>query len=75
MRHVLIERLDRFAREISVQIALLGMLQREGITLIEATTGRDACRSASFADPLPANHTCKRPPGPAVPLTRAMVAA
>ena len=36
MRHVLIERLDRFAREIGVQIALLGMLQREGITLIEA---------------------------------------
>lgn len=45
---VLIERLDRFAREIGVQIALLGLLQREGVTLIEATTGRDV--TAAMAD-------------------------
>jgi DNA invertase Pin-like site-specific DNA recombinase len=40
-RTVIIERLDRFARELGTQIALLGLLQREGVSLIEATTGRD----------------------------------
>lgn len=48
VRTVLIERLDRFAREIGVQIMLLSMLQTEGVTLIEATTGRDV--TAAVAD-------------------------
>lgn len=41
VRHVIIERLDRLAREIGVQVALLGILQREGVSLVEASTGRD----------------------------------
>lgn len=41
VRTVILERLDRFAREIGVQIALLGILQRDGVALIEAATGRD----------------------------------
>lgn len=48
VRHIIVERLDRFARDIGVQVALLGMLQRDGITLIEATTGRDV--TAALAD-------------------------
>jgi len=48
VRHVIIERLDRFARDIGVQIALLGIIQREGVTLIEASTGRDV--TAALAD-------------------------
>lgn len=48
VRTIIIERLDRFAREIGVQVALLGALQREGVTLLEATTGRDL--TAAMAD-------------------------
>ena len=51
VRHVLIERLDRFAREIGVQLALLGILQQNGVTLIEASTGRDVT-TAMHDDPM-----------------------
>ena len=50
-RTVIVERLDRFAREIGVQIALFATLQREGITLFEAATGRDVT-AALEADPM-----------------------
>ncbi len=38
---VLIESLDRFARDLAVQIALLAALDTRGITLISASTGQD----------------------------------
>ena len=50
-RTVVIERLDRFAREIGVQIALFAALRREGITLLEASTGRDVT-AALDSDPM-----------------------
>lgn len=41
VRTVLIESLDRLARSLSVQIALLARLKAEGIALINATTGEN----------------------------------
>ena len=41
VRVIVIESLDRLARSLSVQIALLSMLERDGITLISASTGQD----------------------------------
>ena len=40
-RTVIIESLDRLARSLSVQIALLSLLEQEGITLLSASTGQD----------------------------------
>ena len=52
VRTVLIERLDRFVRGIGMQLALLGVLQREGIALIEASTGRDVTAAQQDDDPM-----------------------
>ncbi len=41
VRTVLIESLDRLARSLSVQVALLSLLEREEITLRAASTGQD----------------------------------
>ena len=41
VRTVIIESLDRLARSLSVQIALLSLLEREGISLVSASTGQN----------------------------------
>ena len=40
-RTVLLDSLDRVARSLSVQIALLAALEREGVALLSAATGQD----------------------------------
>src|SRR5262249_40766053 len=50
-RTVIIESLDRLARSLSVQIGLLALLEREGITLLSASTGPDVA-AATRADPM-----------------------
>jgi len=40
-RTIIVESLDRFARDLAVQIALLSRLKAEEITLISASTGED----------------------------------
>src|SRR5664279_1014027 len=41
VRAIVVESLDRLARDIVVQIALLGELRRRGVALIAANTGED----------------------------------
>ena len=45
VRVILVESMDRFARDLGVQIALLAKLRSEGIALISATTGEDVTAS------------------------------
>jgi len=47
-RVVVVESLDRLARDLMVQVALLGRLREAGITLYSATTGEDV--TASIAE-------------------------
>lgn len=47
-RVVIVESLDRLARDLMVQVALLGRLREAGITLYSATTGEDV--TASIAE-------------------------
>lgn len=47
-RVVIVESLDRLARDLMVQVALLGRLRAAGITLYSATTGEDV--TASIAE-------------------------
>ena len=42
---IIVESLDRFARDLSVQLALLASLEAHGIALISATTGEDVTAS------------------------------
>jgi len=50
-RTIIIERLDRLARDLSVQMQLVGLLCSKGITLLSADTGTDV--TASYAgDPM-----------------------
>ena len=46
-RTIIIERLDRLARDLSIQLQLVGLLASKGLTLISADTGQDvtACFS------------------------------
>jgi site-specific DNA recombinase len=41
VRTIIVESLDRLARDMAVQIALLGELRRRGVSLIAANTGED----------------------------------
>ncbi|MFC1805868.1 recombinase family protein [Planctomycetota bacterium] len=45
VRIIIVESMDRFARDLGVQIALLAKLRSEGIALISATTGEDVTAS------------------------------
>ena len=50
-RVVIVERLDRLARDLGVQLQLVGLLCSKGITLISADTGQDV--TAAFSgDPM-----------------------
>jgi len=40
-RIIIVESLDRFARDLSIQMRLLALLMARGITLVAASTGRD----------------------------------
>jgi len=51
VRTVLVERLDRFARDLGVQLQLLAYLQSKGITLISVDTGEDVT-AAMTEDPM-----------------------
>ena len=51
VRTVLVERLDRFARDLGVQMQLLAYLLSKGITLIAADTGQDVT-AAMREDPM-----------------------
>lgn len=48
---IIVERLDRLARDLSVQMHLLTHLTARGLTLIDATTGQDVT-AAVQADPM-----------------------
>jgi DNA invertase Pin-like site-specific DNA recombinase len=50
-RIVIIESLDRLARDLGVQIALIGRMVADGITLISASTGEDVTESVK-SDPM-----------------------
>ena len=51
VRTILVERLDRFARDLTVQLQLLAYLQAKGITLISVDTGEDVT-AAMIEDPM-----------------------
>jgi len=51
VRTVLVERLDRFARDLGVQLQLLAYLQAKGITLISVDTGENVT-AAMTEDPM-----------------------
>jgi DNA invertase Pin-like site-specific DNA recombinase len=50
-RIIVVESLDRFARDLSVQLQLTAMLASRGLTLLNATTGQDVT-AAMQADPM-----------------------
>jgi len=50
-RVVIVERLDRLARDLVLQLQLVGLLCSKGITLISADTGQDVT-AAFFGDPM-----------------------
>jgi len=50
-RTIVVESLDRFARDVLVQGALLGRLAAEGVTMYSAATGEDVT-AAMAADPM-----------------------
>tara|TARA_Y100000593_G_scaffold93773_1_gene189989 strand:- start:4150 stop:4830 length:681 start_codon:yes stop_codon:yes gene_type:complete len=45
IKTVIVEQLDRLARELNVQLSILAKLELEGITLISASTGEDVTSS------------------------------
>ncbi len=50
-RTIIVESLDRFARDLSVQLQLTALLASRGLTLVNASTGQDVT-AAMQADPM-----------------------